>query len=52
MLKVIALIILISMSYSTSISLSNYDENVWYPMPDGKLYHIDCIHQYDEDFSI
>ena len=50
MLKVIALIILISMSYSTSIS--NYDENVWYPMPDGKLYHIDCIHQYDEDFSI
>ena len=31
---------------------SEYNEEEWYPMPDGKLYHIDCIHHHDSHFHV
>ena len=47
MIKFAILMIFAVNSFANSI-----DEEIWYPMPDGKLYHIECIHQYDDEFSI
>ena len=27
-------------------------DDEWIPMPDGKLYHISCIHHHDDDFKV
>lgn len=45
MLKLLGLSILLISTYSMP-------EDEWYPMPDGKLYHIDCIHHFDEHFHV
>ena len=35
-----------------AIVIGTRGEEEWFPMPDGKLYHRDCIHVFEEHFEI